>query len=133
MPKIYLTDLSFENKEDLHDTSIIADICNLIILNEFARKELIIISSKYVADYRINEEFDFTIPIDKLSFGDFIRSQYGDVEELKLEQFLLNLELIAIKLYNYLEIDKKMLQDTRIKKLRLTFAHKKLFYTIRQR
>ncbi len=112
--------------ETLHDDQIIVELLDLIILNEFLRKDLLKKMKEYILNFEKSTPFDFSRPVSYIDFADFInRTEKEASLEMKLKQFLFNLELFAIKFFRISEVSKESLKGTKLKKLRQAFAHRK--------
>lgn len=120
---INYSNLSFDNKPKHDSDNNQQEIFKIITLNEFIRKDLLIISKKYVDEFSKQDVFNKNIPIAYTDFIEFLHRDYSLKEELMLDQFIFNLQLLSIKIYNLFENKKKKIEN--IKDLRLTFAHKK--------
>lgn len=123
------SDLSFDTKYG-DKSNLIQEVAKIIILIEFLRKDLLNIMNKYIQKFSLEEKFDFSIPVAYIDFNYFIQNNYGLSEELMLEQLGFNLQLLSIKMYSLLEEDKNTLKKSKLKKLRLSFAHRKSSFVL---
>ncbi|MEN9852270.1 MAG: hypothetical protein RI996_213 [Candidatus Parcubacteria bacterium] len=115
------SDFSDNNFDNI---SIITDICKIVILIELARKDMLYLSKDFVTEFNKYSKFDFNTPVSYFAFSEFLRS--GEFEyQIKFDQLLFNLELLIVKLYIFLEADKKGLSNLHINPLRQSFAHRK--------
>lgn len=112
--------------ETIHDDQIIVELLDIIILNEFLKKDLILKMKEYISNFEKEAKFDYLKPLAYIDFLNFIQGSENSFSiELKLKQFLFNLELFSVKLYRISEISKKDLNKTELRKLRQAFAHRK--------
>lgn len=108
----------------IHDDQIVVELLDLIILNEFLRKDLLSMMSDYVKEFDSQAIFDYSRPVSYIDFYGFVQKN-DDIESgLKFKQFFLNLELFVLKFYRMSEVSKKYIKDTKLKKLRQTYSHR---------
>lgn len=119
------SNIALEIKDNEDKGNLLQEILTIAMLIELLRKDVLLIMANYIKHFSEQEVFDFKIPISYIDINHFITNNYSLIEELKIDQLIFNLQLFSIKLYSLFETDKKFLKNLQLKKLRLSFAHRK--------